>query len=241
MMTSPRPSAGRPDVALFNRLESQVRSYSRAMPRQFVSAEGPWMHDASGGRYLDFLSGCSTLNYGHNHPVLKEALVDYIVSSRDSIPPAPAVKPDTLQLKDYAVRIERLVETGFRSAPWGIEFADARRALITELRGGLRWLVDGKLDPEPIVGVPETIQYGTGGMMDLALDPDYAQNGWVYIGYVVVAFLISRRAGWPLTFLLLMLVAGLVPLLIFWVERTVAARLRSEHLIEETGSGSMSL
>jgi diaminobutyrate-2-oxoglutarate transaminase len=80
MMTSPRPSIGRPDIAVFNRLESEVRSYSRAMPRQFVSAEGPWMHDAHGGRYLDFLSGCSTLNYGHNHPVLKAALLDYIQS-----------------------------------------------------------------------------------------------------------------------------------------------------------------
>ena len=78
MQTSPRPSAGRPDVSLYNRLESRVRSYSRAMPRQFVTAEGPWMHDAGGGRYLDFLSGCSTLNYGHNHPVLKEALLRYI-------------------------------------------------------------------------------------------------------------------------------------------------------------------
>jgi aldose sugar dehydrogenase len=113
-----------------------------------------------------------------------EALVDYILTSRDAIPPVPTGKPDTLQLKDYTVRIERLVEAGFRSAPWGIEFVDNRRALITELRGGLRWLVDGKLDPEPIIGVPETIQYGTGGMMDLALDPDYALNGWVYIGYV---------------------------------------------------------
>lgn len=78
MQTSPRPSAGRPDVSLYNRLESRVRSYSRAMPRQFVTAEGPWMHDAAGGRYLDFLSGCSTLNYGHNHPVLKDALLCYI-------------------------------------------------------------------------------------------------------------------------------------------------------------------
>ncbi|HUD53409.1 diaminobutyrate--2-oxoglutarate transaminase [Parvibaculum sp.] len=33
-----------------------------------------------GGRYLDFLSGCSTLNYGHNHPVLKQALLDYIAA-----------------------------------------------------------------------------------------------------------------------------------------------------------------
>ena len=113
-----------------------------------------------------------------------EALVDYILTSRDSTPPAPTGKPDTLPLKDYTVRIERLVEAGFRSTPWGIEFVDHRRALITEQRGGLRWLVDGKLDPEPIIGVPETIQYGTGGMMDLALDPDYALNGWVYIGYV---------------------------------------------------------
>lgn len=78
MKTSPRPSAARPDVSLYNRLESRVRSYSRAMPRQFVTAEGPWMHDANGGRYLDFLSGCSTLNYGHNHPVLKDALLLYI-------------------------------------------------------------------------------------------------------------------------------------------------------------------
>jgi glucose/arabinose dehydrogenase len=113
-----------------------------------------------------------------------EALVDYIIASRDTMPAAPAAKPDTLQLKDYTVKIERLVETGFRSYPWGIEFVDNRRALITEIRGGLRWLVDGKLDPEPIRGLPETIQYGTGGMMDLALDPDYALNGWVYIGYV---------------------------------------------------------
>ncbi|MDE8654690.1 diaminobutyrate--2-oxoglutarate transaminase [Novosphingobium album (ex Liu et al. 2023)] len=78
MKTSPRPSAGRPDVSLYNRLESRVRSYARAMPREFVTAEGPWMHDANGGMYLDFLSGCSTLNYGHNHPVLKDALLRYI-------------------------------------------------------------------------------------------------------------------------------------------------------------------
>jgi diaminobutyrate-2-oxoglutarate transaminase len=59
-------------------MESKVRSYARAMPRQFGRAEGVWMHDDAGGRYLDFLSGCSTLNYGHNHPVLKQALLDYI-------------------------------------------------------------------------------------------------------------------------------------------------------------------
>ena len=54
-------------------------------------------------------------------------------------------------------------------------------------------------------------------------------HGWIFMVYVVVAFLLSRRAGWSLQFTGLVLVAGLVPLLIFWVERRVAERLRTEH------------
>ncbi|NML91154.1 MULTISPECIES: diaminobutyrate--2-oxoglutarate transaminase [unclassified Sphingobium] len=76
--SQPKPSADIPDIAIFERRESEVRSYARSMPRQFNTAEGVWMQDSHGGRYLDFLSGCSTLNYGHNHPVLKTALMDYI-------------------------------------------------------------------------------------------------------------------------------------------------------------------
>jgi diaminobutyrate-2-oxoglutarate transaminase len=83
MTTFPQPSAHAPDTSIYDRRESQVRSYSRAMPRQFDRAEGVWLHDSKGGRYLDFLSGCSSLNYGHNHPVLKQALIDYI--ARDGI------------------------------------------------------------------------------------------------------------------------------------------------------------
>lgn len=78
MTVLPAPTARLPDISIYSRMESRVRSYSRAMPRQFTKAAGPWMYDAEGGRYLDFLSGCSTLNYGHNHPVLKQALLDYI-------------------------------------------------------------------------------------------------------------------------------------------------------------------
>jgi len=74
----PKPTAVLPDTAIYERRESVVRSYARSMPRQFTRAEGVWMRDNQGGRYLDFLSGCSTLNYGHNHPVLKQALLDYI-------------------------------------------------------------------------------------------------------------------------------------------------------------------
>ena len=78
IITQPKPTASIPDTRIYERRESGVRSYARAMPRQFNRAQGVWMHDNQGGRYLDFLSGCSTLNYGHNHPVLKSALVDYL-------------------------------------------------------------------------------------------------------------------------------------------------------------------
>jgi glucose/arabinose dehydrogenase len=131
------------------------------------------------------ISGTDMAAWSHVLPEQQiEALVDYILESRDTLPEKPPAKPDSIQTADYLVHIETLVAEGFHSDPWGIEFVDERRALITERRGGLRWLVDGKLDPAPIAGTPETIQYGTGGMLDLALDPDYANNGWVYISYV---------------------------------------------------------
>jgi len=80
MTFTPKPSTIAPETEIYDRRESGVRSYSRAMPRQFCRAEDVWVHDVNGGRYLDFLSGCSSLNYGHNHPVLKQALIEYIES-----------------------------------------------------------------------------------------------------------------------------------------------------------------
>lgn len=54
-------------------------------------------------------------------------------------------------------------------------------------------------------------------------------HGWVFMIYVVVAVLLSRRASWSLGFTLLALVAGLVPLLIFWVEHQVNLKVRAEN------------
>ena len=53
----------------------------------------------------------------------------------------------------------------------------------------------------------------------------WAVHGWVFIIYVAVAFLLARRSGWSVAFTLLVLVAGLIPLLIFAVERMVVRRL----------------
>lgn len=72
-----------PGADTFERLESRVRSYSRNFPVVFDRAQGPWLFARDGSRYLDFLTGCSSLNYGHNPPELKAALMAYI--ERDGI------------------------------------------------------------------------------------------------------------------------------------------------------------
>ena len=54
-------------------------------------------------------------------------------------------------------------------------------------------------------------------------------HGWIFMVYVVVAFLLARRARWSMGFTVLMLVAGLIPLLIFWVERKVTQKVRAEN------------
>ncbi|WP_341364047.1 diaminobutyrate--2-oxoglutarate transaminase [Thalassospira sp. SN3W] len=68
-------------MTVFDRLESEVQSYARSFPVIFEKAEGAWLTDTDGKRYLDFLAGAGSLNYGHNHPVLQEKLIDYIKSN----------------------------------------------------------------------------------------------------------------------------------------------------------------
>ncbi len=63
----------------FTEFESNVRSYCRVFPTQFTSASGLYLYDTEGNKYLDFLAGAGTLNYGHNHPIMKSALVEYLV------------------------------------------------------------------------------------------------------------------------------------------------------------------
>jgi len=66
--------------SVFARRESQVRSYCRSFDTVFVSAKGSHMTDAEGREYIDFLAGCSSLNYGHNDADMQKALIDHITA-----------------------------------------------------------------------------------------------------------------------------------------------------------------
>jgi diaminobutyrate-2-oxoglutarate transaminase len=62
----------------FEEFESTVRSYCRVFPAKFERGKGSFVYGGNGGAWLDFLSAAGALNYGHNHPVLKQALLSYI-------------------------------------------------------------------------------------------------------------------------------------------------------------------
>lgn len=70
-------------ISIFERRESEARSYCRGMPATFATASGSEITDDTGKTYIDFLAGCSSLNYGHNDFDMKTALIEHI--SNDGI------------------------------------------------------------------------------------------------------------------------------------------------------------
>ena len=67
--------------------------------------------------------------------------------------------------------------------PWAMAFLPDGAVLITERPGRLRIVRDGVLDPVPVAGVPDVVARGQGGLLDIALHPDYARTGWLYLSY----------------------------------------------------------
>jgi len=67
--------------------------------------------------------------------------------------------------------------------PWGMTFLPGGEILVSEREGRLRVVRDGALDPKPISGLPRIAVAGQGGLLDVALDPDYADNRLIYFSY----------------------------------------------------------
>ncbi len=97
-----------------------------------------------------------------------------------SFPKPSETEVTKTELHDY--RIETLVDKGLEE-PWAIAFLPDGRKLVTEKTGKLRVITaEGKLDPKEIKGIPESVDLGQGGLMEVALHPDYDKNGWIYLG-----------------------------------------------------------
>ena len=87
--------------------------------------------------------------------------------------------PDRLLRTEGAPRAET-VATGLE-VPWEIAFLPDGRALVTERPGRVRLLSeDGELGPEPLAEVP-VVASGEGGLLGLAIDPEFGRNGFAYL------------------------------------------------------------
>lgn len=80
------------------------------------------------------------------------------------------------------------------SVPWGLAFLPNGDLLITERGGTLHRFSDGKLSA-PIKGLPPVMAFGQGGLLDLALHPNYKENGWIYMSYSGLNTESSKRIG----------------------------------------------
>lgn len=67
--------------------------------------------------------------------------------------------------------------------PWAIAFLPSGDMLVTERPGRLRIVRRGALLPKPVAGVPEVVAAGQGGLLDVVLHPNFAQNHFVYLTY----------------------------------------------------------
>ena len=82
----------------------------------------------------------------------------------------------------YGLKLEVLDDSLVE--PWSLAFLNKDTALVTDKVGKLYLMNKGKIQPESITGLPGDItNVGQGGLLDVAVDPDYGDNGWVYLSY----------------------------------------------------------
>jgi glucose/arabinose dehydrogenase len=98
--------------------------------------------------------------------------------------PVPPLGPGPFEFDTAEVpRVRATVVTRGLSHPWSLAFLPDGTVLVTERAGRLRVIRDGVLDPTPIAGVPRVRTDGNGGLMDIALHPQFARNGLIYFTY----------------------------------------------------------
>lgn len=97
----------------------------------------------------------------------------------------------TLFCTDLSARVQESEKQPFRTEvltgdlrnPWGLVELPDGTILITERGGALRVFRNGKLESEPVRGIPAVFARGQGGLLDIELHPDYEKNGWIYLAY----------------------------------------------------------
>ncbi len=106
------------------------------------------------------------------------------LTTASASPPAPMAAP-VISVGDVPALADarrELVAEGLEH-PWAIAFLPDGSALVTERPGRLRIIREGRLVAEPVAGVPAVFDQGQGGLLDIALHPQFATNRLVYLTY----------------------------------------------------------
>ncbi len=106
------------------------------------------------------------------------SLVSYIKNQNPNTPIASVTESAKAQ-----IAVQKQVWVDGLEQPWGLTFLDENTMLVTEIGGQLRLITNGQLNPEPIKNTPAVWAKGQGGLLDIAVDPGFAQNGWVYMTF----------------------------------------------------------
>src|SRR5918992_497100 len=110
------------------------------------------------------------------HPLTMLALPLLIAVS-----PAAAQQPQRFKTEKGDVLVET-VASGL-SHPWSLAFLPDGRMLVTERPGRLRIVAaDGQISP-PLAGLPRIAARGQGGLLNVALDPKFSENRFVYLSF----------------------------------------------------------
>jgi glucose/arabinose dehydrogenase len=89
--------------------------------------------------------------------------------------------PQTVETTGLALRVTPMFK-GLES-PWSLAFLPNGDMLITEKPGRLRIVRGGTLDPQPVAGAPAVFAVGQGGLLEVAIHPEFAKNQFVYLTY----------------------------------------------------------
>ncbi|GAA1692940.1 diaminobutyrate--2-oxoglutarate transaminase [Microbacterium sediminicola] len=126
------------DLSVFSEMESEVRSYIRSFPTQFTTARGSQIWDVDGRSYIDFFCGAGTLNYGHNNPIIKQKVIDYIAGDniQHALDMATVAKQEFLEaFRDVILRPRQLDYKLQFTGPTGANAVEAALKIARQVTG----------------------------------------------------------------------------------------------------------
>ena len=111
-----------------------------------------------------------------------------VIVSGQAQEPQPAMAPKALPKAPFVIDTAeqgqvRVTPIRGLANPWSLVFMPNGDMLVTERPGRLRMVRNGVVEPKPISGVPAVHSQGLGGLMGLALHPQFAENRLVYLSY----------------------------------------------------------